>query len=1016
MSRYANRPPRQLPPPPQHYNQPSGYYAEGQPHYTNNRVGYPTEDDDEDTMVATDVSAMPPARGGARMTWGQNDTRSFDKTAPPHRPPPPSVPEDSPEERNLIRLLKDMNFSMALKDFHDTFSIGVQKTIVAADGMGHAYTKIHCKKLPRADVVAKDPHLNRHWVPLTGNRWLFKTESHKIVYYGSGVGSDPGIASYGEGLTGAGLATKVEETYAFLAGNYVQGDEIALFGFSRGAYTARMVAGIIGEIGLLGKVEAEGAAKKDDTATLEKSRKILEPFRTRAQAQIKAAGGFLIKLVGVFDTVGAMGLPTELHKTHPKAASIFGFSNTLALHAMALNETRRDFIVTKWTQTEEGRAKGQTLKQVWFAGSHSDVGGGWQDAHDLADVALAWMVSNTAHVLAFDPNYIRSIPNPTAPYGEQPPHNPEVGIFTLAASEVRSPPTSSTFPTAETIHYSVTKQPKVTPAIAQSLAASPSLVRPLEGFEKLFAESWDLGQPQRPKPQTLTALTQQVDHPSSEMGGVHRAFAELEDLAERVSGIKIPGHAATSLAAFRATSRPANALVTDAAERLYRHLCFRTGYCNEASSAATGLTLQSLSPSPTFDPAELARVVAAQRAMGATYRGCHSWEDFARRRSLLDHNWRAGMSAHRWRDLSESPDQGVWRFKLDPEACGGDGAIVTSGIGGGYAAYNAENGNKTWDSIHPDFRYPHVELSAGYLVMSDPHSDDFIIWRRSDITSPPALIDPATAVSLERGCAADPDGGAAYSPFCELASPSGCNATKLRYPTFVAVSFAQQEFYLWDLPTATLTATISIAPLFRQTSPYYDRTVQYVELDDEAVFIGGSHSAALEAGTVVLQMRDPIKQLSVENGRAVFVTKTDYNQFGLWLLNLREFDDLEDFKGNPPTPICLVFPLPTYAAPSRVEMTSDCIFIGAHLPFSPHGALAAPFEALDETGTLALDEHKWCKLDGTVLAEVKVMEESERLKVELMREMPWERLVRKAEAGEGGALPVDSFLVFDFGS
>ncbi|KAL8277208.1 hypothetical protein RQP46_010381 [Phenoliferia psychrophenolica] len=189
----------------------------------------------------------------------------------------------------------------------------------------------------------------------------------------------PGIGSYGDGMTGAGLALKVQEAYGFIASNYVAGDEIALFGFSRGAYTVRMVSGIVGQIGILGRVALER---------------------------------FPELVVGAFDTVGSFGLPAEFHKTHPHVASMFGFSNLdlgphveLALHALALNETRKDFQATLWKMTEAGRQKGQTLKQVWFSGSHSDIGGGW-NAHDSADVALAWMVSETAHLLAFDIEYV----------------------------------------------------------------------------------------------------------------------------------------------------------------------------------------------------------------------------------------------------------------------------------------------------------------------------------------------------------------------------------------------------------------------------------------------------------------------------------------------------------------------------------------------------------------------------------------------------------------------------------
>ncbi|GAA5904247.1 hypothetical protein JCM6882_003178 [Rhodosporidiobolus microsporus] len=89
--------------------------------------------------------------------------------------------EDSPVEKELIALLKELRFSIALKDFHDTMRIGVQKTLVAEDGMGHAYCKVHCKKLPRHEAIAKEDHLKQHWIPIAGSRWEFRTASHRVT-------------------------------------------------------------------------------------------------------------------------------------------------------------------------------------------------------------------------------------------------------------------------------------------------------------------------------------------------------------------------------------------------------------------------------------------------------------------------------------------------------------------------------------------------------------------------------------------------------------------------------------------------------------------------------------------------------------------------------------------------------------------------------------------------------------------------------------------------------------------
>lgn len=83
-----------------------------------------------------------------------------------------------------------------------------------------------------------------------------------------------------------------------------------------------------------------------------------------------------------------------------------------------------------------------------------------------------------------------------------------------------------------------------------------------------------------------------------------------------------------ALSAFRQTNREAAAIVRASAEPLYRHLAFEHGYCAERSSSATGLQLETLPPSSSFDVGELERVIAAQHAMGGTYDGCRSWEDF----------------------------------------------------------------------------------------------------------------------------------------------------------------------------------------------------------------------------------------------------------------------------------------------------------------------------------------------------------------------------------------------------
>ncbi|KAF8521484.1 hypothetical protein JB92DRAFT_3277272 [Gautieria morchelliformis] len=339
----------------------------------------------------------------------------------------------------------------------------------------------------------------------------------QVVFYQAGVGSEHNFYSeYIEGATGASLAEKVQEAYAFIAHNFQSGDEIFLFGFSRGAYTARMVAAFIashprqGEIGVLDKKDMDHFAdifiayqkrgKATDPKEIAGYDKVLQPFnnphaegRTRADAD---GDTFTIKCVGVFDTVGSLGLPEELTFSSKRIKDLFGFSDKRlgshvqhAFHAMALNETRADFNVAKFEQTPEGRAKGQVLKQVWFAGSHSDIGGGWE-SHDLSDLSLAWMVSNIEKMLSLDRTYLDSLPRPVAPWGQQLPHDPATGVFKLATEIQRTLPTQTDEITHEMVHPSVLYQTIKLPQLMDNVKANPSLVARLLETEEIIKTHW----------------------------------------------------------------------------------------------------------------------------------------------------------------------------------------------------------------------------------------------------------------------------------------------------------------------------------------------------------------------------------------------------------------------------------------------------------------------------------------------------------------------------------------------
>ncbi|KAJ7492661.1 hypothetical protein FB451DRAFT_1219174 [Mycena latifolia] len=339
----------------------------------------------------------------------------------------------------------------------------------------------------------------------------FQPPIPQIVFYQSGIGSEKGFYSeYIVGTTGATLADKVEECYGFISSNYYPGDEIFLFGFSRGAYTARMTAMFIGEIGVLDRTDMDHFAsifltyqklgKSKDEQEIQRLKEELAPW-THSESPGKRRAdsdddSFSVKFLGVFETVGSLGLPEEITHRSPQIRDIFGFKDTIlgshvqyAYQALALNETRADFNCCKFEQSPGGAAKGQVLRQCWFTGSHADIGGGYKD-HDLADLTLFWMAANVEDHLSLDFTYLGSLIQPTAPWGAQPPHDPAKGIFALAHQIQRTLPTKTDDITHETIHRSVLHQSSVYAQLAVDLSEHPELIAPLLPLEDALRRHW----------------------------------------------------------------------------------------------------------------------------------------------------------------------------------------------------------------------------------------------------------------------------------------------------------------------------------------------------------------------------------------------------------------------------------------------------------------------------------------------------------------------------------------------
>ncbi len=229
-------------------------------------------------------------------------------------------------------------------------------------------------------------------------------DTPQIIYYGQGVGTGNLVDKFSGGASGEGLELNIYDAYRFLVANYELDDELYLFGFSRGAFTARSLAGLVRKCGILAR---EHADKYHDALQLYHSdhRPDDEPStQFRAQYSISANDPIKIKFIGVWDTVGALGIPVRGLAALQKGKYEFydtelSGSVQFAYHALAIDERRGPFQPTLWDYKPK---PDQTVEQVWFCGVHSDVGGGYEEV-GFSDIALQWMLSKAEETgLALD--------------------------------------------------------------------------------------------------------------------------------------------------------------------------------------------------------------------------------------------------------------------------------------------------------------------------------------------------------------------------------------------------------------------------------------------------------------------------------------------------------------------------------------------------------------------------------------------------------------------------------------
>jgi uncharacterized protein (DUF2235 family) len=241
----------------------------------------------------------------------------------------------------------------------------------------------------------------------------------QIAHYEIGIATEKNLErwSFAAGAIGVGVAERIISGYKMICRLYQPGDEIQIYGFSRGAFQARSLGGLVTLLGVL---------KPDVTATVEDAwacyRQWTQAPDEKRIAVIRTQSHYpaRIKLIGVWDTVGNLGLPFMPRRLDRRELE---FRDTqlsplvdVGLHALSIDEPRGPFRPTLWTRKwNEKLPEGQRIEQVWFPGCHANVGGGYPD-HRLSDISLLWMAERAMATtgVAFDMAKLRreAMPDP----------------------------------------------------------------------------------------------------------------------------------------------------------------------------------------------------------------------------------------------------------------------------------------------------------------------------------------------------------------------------------------------------------------------------------------------------------------------------------------------------------------------------------------------------------------------------------------------------------------------------
>lgn len=209
-------------------------------------------------------------------------------------------------------------------------------------------------------------------------------------HYDTGVGTN-WYEWFTGGAFGRGLSQNIREGYLWFCRKYQPGDQLYVFGFSRGAYTARSLAGLIRKCGVLKAPSEERVAEAYE---LYRDKEVAPNDAKAVAFRAAHAQDIRVHFIGVWDTVGALGIPAS---GIPFSRDYYRWHDTelskivdYAYHAVATDEHRKDYQATVWTKIKPENIE---VEQRWFVGAHANVGGGYDKTPPdcLPNAPLRWM-------------------------------------------------------------------------------------------------------------------------------------------------------------------------------------------------------------------------------------------------------------------------------------------------------------------------------------------------------------------------------------------------------------------------------------------------------------------------------------------------------------------------------------------------------------------------------------------------------------------------------------------------